>query len=88
MEKYSFFFEPEQPITNPREFTEELIKYSKKNDKIVTIIHEGFEPVVIIDDVKYICMLEPPRMINIPILPAFYAQSYGFKWVYLYKYDD
>lgn len=87
MEKYSFFFEPEQPITNSREFTDELIKYCKKSNKDLTIIHEGMEPIVIVDNIKYICMLEQPRIINIPILPAFYANSYGFKWVYLYKYD-
>lgn len=87
MEKYAFYFEPEQPITGPREFTDELIKYCKKSNKDLTIIHEGMEPIAIIDDVRYICMLEQPRMINIPIVPLFYANSFGFKWVYLYKYD-
>jgi hypothetical protein len=88
MEKYAFYFEPDSPITNPREFTDELIKYCSKNNKDLTIIHEGMEPIVIIDDVKYVGMLEQPRMINIPILPIFYANSYGFKWVYLYRYTD
>jgi len=86
MQKYEFYFEPDQPITNLREFTDELIKYCNKNNKDLTIIHEGMEPIVIIDDIKYICMLEQPRMINVPILPAFYVNSYGFKWVYIYKY--
>lgn len=88
MEKYAFYFEPDDPITTPREFTDELIKYCKKTNKDLTIIHEGMEPIVIIDDVKYVGMLEQPRMINIPILPIFYVNSYGFKWVYLYKYND
>lgn len=88
MEKYSYFFEPDQPITTAREFTDELIKYCKKENKDLTIIHEGMEPIVIIDDEKYMGMLEQPRLINIPILPVFYVNSYGFKWVYLYKYDN
>jgi hypothetical protein len=87
MVKYSFYFEPEQPITIDREFTDELIKYCKKENKDLTILHEGMEPVVMIDGQKYICMLEQPRTINIPFLPAFYINSYGFKWVYIYKYD-
>lgn len=88
MEKYSFYFEPKQPITNHREFTDELIKYCKKENKDLTIIHEGMEPIVIIDDKKYVAMLEQPRMLDIPILPVFYVNSYGFKWVYIYKYED
>ncbi|MFL0247114.1 hypothetical protein [Candidatus Clostridium stratigraminis] len=32
MEKFTFYFEPDNPITNPREFTDELIKYCKKNN--------------------------------------------------------
>lgn len=88
MEKYAYFFEPDDPITTKREFTDELIKYCKKENKDLTIIHEGMEPVVLIDGEKYVCMLEQPRMINIPIIPAFYANSYGFKWVYIYRYQE
>lgn len=88
MEKYAHFFEPDDPITNKREFTDELIKYCKKENKDLTILHEGMEPIVLIDGEKYVCMLEQPRMINIPIIPAFYTSSYGFKWVYIYKYQE
>jgi hypothetical protein len=86
MENYSFYFEPDQPITNDREFTDELVKYCKKNNKDLTIIHEGMEPIVEIDNEKYVCMLEQPKMLNIPILPLFFVNSYGFKCVYIYKY--
>lgn len=87
IERHAGYFEPDEPITNSKEFTNELIKYCNKNNKDLTIIHEGMEPVVIIDGAKYLCMLEQPRMIDIPILPAFYVQSYGFKFVYFYNYE-
>lgn len=47
MKKFEFYFEPDNPRTDPREFTDELIKYCKKNNKDLTIIHEGMEPIAI-----------------------------------------
>lgn len=88
LQKYQYYFEPKNPITNEREFTEELIKYCDSNKNDLTIIHEGMEPIIIINGIKYIAMLEMPKVINIPFLPTFYASSYGFKWVYLYKYEN
>ena len=85
LQKYEYCFEPEEPITNEKEFTDELIKYCASNKKDLTIIHEGMEPIAIIDGIKYIGMLETPKVINIPF---FYTRSYGFKWVYLYKYEN
>lgn len=38
-------FEPSNPIMISRDFTKELIKYCD-NNKELTIIHEGMEPVV------------------------------------------
>lgn len=84
--KYVYKFEPDNPIINPHDFTNELIKYCERNNKKLYINHEGMEPIVTIDNIKYIGMLEQPKMIDIPILPMFYTQSYGFKWVYLYEY--
>lgn len=88
LQKYEYCFEPEEPITNEKEFTDELIKYCASNKKDLTIIHEGMEPIAIIDGIKYIGILETPKVINIPFLPLFYTKSYGFKWVYLYKYEN
>lgn len=79
--KAKFYFEPKNSITTHREFTDELINYCNENKKDLTIIHEGMEPIAIIDGIKYLCILEPPRLINMPIF------SYGFKWVYIYKYE-
>lgn len=83
----TIYFEPINPITNEREFTEELFKYADKEKLNLVILKESMRPIVAINGVKHIGVLEIPRMINIPILPIFCAQSYGFKWVYLYKYE-
>lgn len=88
LKKWQYCFELKNPITNEKEFTGELINYCNLNKNDLTIVHEGMEPIVIIDGVKYIAILETPKVINIPFLPTFYASSYGFKWVYLYKYED
>ena len=88
IQKYKFKFEPHDPITTPREFTDELIKYCDENNLDLIINKESMAPIVTIDDVKYIAMLEQPKIIDIPIFPIFYTQTYGFKWVYLYEYDN
>lgn len=87
MKKYSFYFEPNEPITTPREFTDELIAYGKREKKDLCITHEGMEPVVLIDGKKYLCILEQPRMVNTPVVPIFVSNTYGFKWVYIYEYE-
>lgn len=85
---FTAWFEPDEPIMNSRDFTNELLKYSNENNIDLTIIKESMEPMVMLDGVKHVAMLEPPRMINIPFLPGFYsARSYGFKFVYLYRCD-
>ena len=87
IQKYTFKFEPNDPITTPREFTDELIRYCDEKDMNLVINHEGMEPVVTIDNIKYIAMLEQPKMIDIPILPIHFTHGYGYEWVYLYKYE-
>ena len=32
LQKYEYCFEPEEPITNEKEFTDELIKYCASNN--------------------------------------------------------
>lgn len=83
--KFRFNFEPKKPITNPREFTDELISYCKKENKDLTILHEGMEPIVSINGEEYICMLENPKLVSMPILSLFASNTYGFKWVYIYS---
>ena len=87
IQRYTFKFEPSKPITIPREFTDELIRYCDENNLNLVINHEGMEPVVTIDNIKYIAMLEQPKMIDIPILPIHFTHSYGYERVYLYKYE-
>ncbi|WP_154658890.1 hypothetical protein [[Clostridium] dakarense] len=42
-----------EPITNSREFTDELIRHCSNNNKDLVIIHEGMEPVVKISFSNY-----------------------------------
>lgn len=87
--KHSIYFEPKEPITNKGEFTKELIDFCEENSKELVILHEGMEPIVLVDGVKYLCMLEPPHIATLPFLPTiYYSSSYGFKYVYLYKYEN
>ncbi len=79
------FFEPENPITNKREFTDEIFRHANKNNLSVTILHEGMEPVIWLEGKRYYCMLGVPRMINVPFLPFFMASPFAFKWVYFYE---
>ena len=87
VKKYSFKFEPQKPITNPKEFTNELIKYCDDNKMDLFIHHEGMEPIVTIENIQYIAILEIPKILDIPYFPIYYTKSYGYKWVYLYKYE-
>lgn len=83
--KPDMWFEPSIPITTAREFTDEIFKYANKENKDITILKEGLEPVISINNEKYFCMLQEPRLLNLPI-PLFATHTYGFKFVYIYKY--
>ncbi|MBU3104993.1 MerR family transcriptional regulator [Clostridium gasigenes] len=86
-EKHVMWFEPNKPITKPREFTDELIEYCLKEKKELTMYKENMMPIVMIDDVKYICILEMPRMFAFPLSIFFVGNTFGFKNVYIYKYN-
>lgn len=85
---YDLYFEPENPITTPWEFTTEILLFSKREDLFVTILEESMEPTVEIENAKYVCRLgEPLRAWNpfkIPIRSNS-ARFLGYQWVYLYK---
>lgn len=78
-----FYFEPVNPITTKKEFTEELFKYAEREGKDLTVLREGMEPTVLLDGKKYTCMLEMPRTFSI----FFCTWTYGFRWVYFYEYE-
>lgn len=81
------WFEPDEPIINCHDFTVELCKYAEKNKEQLTILKEGMEPTVEINGERYLCMLESPRMLKFP-WSIFFAtsSSFGFKFVYMYRY--
>lgn len=80
------WFEPIEPILSKKDFTVELIKYAEREKLDLIILKEGMEPIVEIKGEKYVCMLEPPRMLKFPFSVFFVTNnSFGFKFVYLYK---
>lgn len=91
---YQLWFEPENPIMNKADFVDELIKYGKNEKREINILHVGMEPIVEIDGKKFLAMLESPHMVRLPkilwlLSPLFtqYIYTYGFKFVYLYKWE-
>lgn len=81
------WFEPDEPILSKQDFTKELIKYAQREKLDLMILREGIEPIVEIEGERYMCMLESPRMLKFP-WSIFFAtsNSFGFKFVYLYKH--
>lgn len=51
--KKQFSFIPDQMITTPREFTEELLKYAKLHHEDITITKEGMYPEFVLNGVEY-----------------------------------
>ena len=81
------WFEPNKPIITKREFTDEIFKYSDREKIDITILKEGMKPIIEIDGVKYVCMLQQPTMVSFPLSILFVSNTYGFRFVYIYKYD-
>lgn len=51
--KKQFSFIPDQMITTPREFTDELLKYAKLHNEDITITKEGMYPEFVLNGVEY-----------------------------------
>ena len=90
---FKLWFEPEGGVNNPREFTDELLIWSRKDDKDLTILEESMEPLVEVEGKRYRCRLGAPNLnarklgrhlgfkgVNAPVGPFL-----GYKWVYLYE---
>ena len=87
---HSMYIEPSDPITTPREFTDQLVKHFSQEGTSITVQEESMEPVIEVDGVRYVCRLgEPFRAFNplhIPIRSG--SMSYlGYQWIYLYRCD-
>ena len=90
---YDAHFEPENGINTPKEFTEEIFLWARREQKDVTVLEESMEPVIRLEDQKYVCRLGKPGINRNPIAKAlgFKGSSapmgpmLGYSWVYLYK---
>lgn len=89
------WFEPKQPILTSAEFVDELMRYAEDEKKELEFIHVGMEPIIKLDGKMYLAMLEQPHTINLPeklylLQPLFnmYGHTYGFKFVYLYSWNE
>nr|WP_307993329.1 MerR family transcriptional regulator [uncultured Niameybacter sp.] len=84
---YSYWFEPNEPIIKREDFTKELCIFADKNGLDLTILRESMEPVILIGEEKYFCMLQTPQILPFPFSIFFASHTYGFRFVYIYKYE-
>ena len=92
---FSLYFEPEEGINSPREFSAELFRWADREQKNLVILEESMEPVIRLDGTEYVCCLADPRVAeqNNRIWKKLCPQGIthavgpllGYKWVYLDK---
>ena len=88
---FALYFEPEEGISTPEEFTAELRRWRKD----VEILEEGMEPKVRLEGKTYVCRLGQPnltarknpisRFLNMKGVNTPMGSFLGYKWVYLYE---
>lgn len=86
--QYVDYFEPDRPIFEARDFTDELIKYCQRNHKDLIILKESMTPIVRIDGKRYECVVESPRLkVGSRMIPTGRRiLGYQLKFVYIYEY--
>ncbi len=95
---YEMFFEPEGGgINTPREFTEELFAWAKREQKEITVLAEGMEPEIELDGKHYVCRLGNPglagqnnpvrKTLKLPGTESVVGRWLGYKWVFLYEIE-
>ena len=92
---FTMYFEPEDGIRSPSDFTAELTRWADREGRRLWVERESMEPVVELDGVRYECRLaEPGLAAQNHKLSKFlggvgYNHSFGrflgYDWVYLYK---
>lgn len=92
---FEMFFEPESGINTPKEFTDELLAWAKKENKDITILEESMEPKIELKGIQYICRLGSPNVaaqnnllwkkLGFKGINQSVGKYLGYKWVYLYK---
>lgn len=89
------FFEPEGGINTPREFSDELMAWSKREGNDLVITEESMEPTIKLNGSQYICRLGTPNVaaennkvwkgMGFKGINQSVGKFGGYKWVYLYK---
>ncbi len=92
---FSLYFEPEEGINTPEEFTSELTAWARREGKQLTILEAAMEPVITLDGETYVCRLADPKVatqkntlwktICKQGVTHSVGSFLGYKWVYLYK---
>ena len=90
---FALWFEPENGIRTPREFTDALLAWANREKKDMVILEESMEPMVCIGGKSYLCRLQDPDLQRQKALKFLTKTGYthsvgpllGYKWVYLYE---
>lgn len=92
---FSLYFEPEGGINTPQDFKAELLSWAKKENKELSILEGGMEPLIYLDGTVYLCRLGEvsaasaknpiAKALGIKGLNRKIGPLFGYKWVYLYK---
>lgn len=95
---FDSYFEPEGGINSPREFTDELLAWAKREGKDIVILKESMEPVIGMDGQTYICRLGTPniaaqnnkvwKFMGFKGVNHSVGRFLGYKWVYLYPTES
>lgn len=92
---FAFYAEPENGINTVKEFSMELFHWADSVKKNLVILEESMEPIVMVDDVRYVCKLGDvgAASFNNPVAKALHLRGsnrvvgpyLGYKWIYFYK---
>lgn len=84
----TYWFDPKEPIMNREQFTNELFFFAQEEGLDLSISKESMNPKVTINGKNYIAVLEMPRMLKFPLSIFFASNTYGYRAVYLYEWDE
>ena len=95
---YAFYAEPEGGINTPQEFSDELCGWAGREHHDLEILTNSMEPEVIVDGIKYVCMLGEPgavpvenvlmKKLNLPFYNRKFGRFLGYKWIYFYEVEE
>lgn len=92
---FKFYFEPEEGINTPEDFTNEIFAWAKREQKELVILEESMEPKIKIDGKTYVCKLGDPgiasqkntvwKAMGFQGINHSIGKYLGYKWVYVYE---